>query len=63
MSQSLTEYVNQKKAGHTDNEQRTPTLKFMYIWQNLDNLFQQMTHDDINELNMNSWQKRMNVCE
>lgn len=44
MAKSLTTFVGQKRA----NE---PGLKFAYIWNNLDNLFQQMTQDEVNELN------------
>lgn len=47
-SKSLTTYIGQKK----DDGEAQSTLKFNYIWQNLDNLFQQMDQVDVNELNL-----------
>lgn len=46
MTKVLTEYVGQKKSEETQG------LKFAYIWNNLDNLFKQMSQDDVNELNL-----------
>lgn len=43
MSKSISEYVARR--------QEEP-LKFLYIWQNLDRLFQKMTGADIDELNV-----------
>lgn len=39
-----------QKKGEVDAP--SAALKFNYIWQNLDNLFQQMNQDSVNELNL-----------
>lgn len=46
MTKVLTTYVGQKKPEETQG------LKFAYIWNNLDMLFQQMKQEDVNELNL-----------
>lgn len=52
MSKALSSYIGKKN--ESDGKKETnPTLKFGYIWQNLDNLFQQMAQEDVNELNLN----------
>lgn len=51
MSRAFSNYVSQKKQG-SEATQTQPSLKYNYIWQNLDNLFQQMSQEDVNELNL-----------
>lgn len=51
MTKVLSSYVTQKKQG-SEVTQKQPDLKFSYIWQNLDNLLQQMSQEDVNDLNM-----------
>lgn len=51
MTKVFSSYVNQKQGSEPTPKQ--PDLKFAYIWQNLDNLFQQMSQEDVNELNLN----------
>lgn len=47
----LTNYVSQKKED-AEAKPKQPDLQFAFIWQNLDNLFKQMSQDDVNELNL-----------
>lgn len=53
MTKVLSSFV-EKKAAEPIVEQTPPQpgLKFGYIWQNLDNLFQQLPQADVNELNL-----------
>lgn len=51
MSKALTDYMTNKKPQGSVETASQPQLKFGYIWQHLDQLFQQMTHDQVNELN------------
>lgn len=50
MSKKLSTYFGEKKSESEAHEHST--LKFKYIWQNLDNLFQQMSQEAVNELNL-----------
>lgn len=51
MTKAFSNYVSQKKQD-TEPMQKNPNLKFLHIWQNLDNMLQQMSQEDVNELNM-----------
>lgn len=54
MTKALSSYVSKKTTDSiVEQKPQKPELKFGYIWQNLDNLFQQLSQDDINELNLN----------
>lgn len=44
MSESITNLIEQR--------QQQPQLKYLYMWQNLDRLFQKMSDNDVDELNM-----------
>lgn len=44
ISNSISELVS--------NRQKEQTLKYSYIWQNLDHLFQKMSEEDVTDLNM-----------
>lgn len=53
MTETLSAFMNRK----ADNQQQPvhpaqPSLEFMYIWQNLDNLFKQLDQNDVNDLNL-----------
>lgn len=50
MSKTLSTYIGGKKS--ESEAHAHSTLKFNYIWQNLDNLFQQMSQEAVNELNL-----------
>lgn len=50
MTDTLSEFMKREKAA---TPQSAPsTLKYTYIWQNLDNLFQQLDQEDVNDLNV-----------
>lgn len=50
MTKALSSYVSKKNTDSiVEQKPQKPELKFGYIWQNLDNLFQQLSQDDINE--------------
>lgn len=50
MSKVLTNYMSTKKDQSSTVTTSQP-LKFDYIWRNLDQLFQQMSQDQVNDLN------------
>lgn len=50
MSKKLSTYFGEKNS--ESEAYAHPTLKFQYIWQNLDNLFEQMSQEAVNELNL-----------
>lgn len=52
MTKVFSNYVTNKKDDSRVETVTQPTLKFNYIWQNLDHLFQQMTQDQVNDLNI-----------
>lgn len=52
ITDTFTEYFKQKSDVQQQPAQSTqPSLKFAYIWTNLDNLFQQLDQKDVNDLN------------
>lgn len=53
MTDTLSEFMKRKNDSQQQSAQpMKPELKFAYIWQNLDNLFQQLDQNDVNDLNL-----------
>lgn len=48
----MTKAISKYFEGSAGTTVQQPAYKFGYIWQNLDNLFQQMTQADVNDLNL-----------
>lgn len=48
MSKALSKYFEEAST----RKEKQPEYKFPYIWQNLDNLFQQLPQSDVNDLNL-----------
>lgn len=51
MSKALTGFISNQNNSDPAGTTSKPTLKFDYIWCNLDQLFQQMTLQQVNDLN------------
>lgn len=51
ITKAFSTYVSQKKQD-SEPMQRKLDLKFLHIWHNLDDMFQQMSQENVNELNL-----------
>lgn len=51
LSKAMTHYVSNQKNPSSTVTSSESSLKFDYIWRNLDQLFQQMTKEQVNDLN------------
>lgn len=50
VTDTLSEFMQRKN--DEQHQPAQPSLKYAYIWQNLDNLFQQLDQQDVNDLNL-----------
>lgn len=51
MTESLSDFMDSRKTTAVQHPAQS-SFHFAYIWQNLDNLFQQLDQQDVNDLNL-----------